>query len=58
MDKQEAQRKAQAVGQAHTVKEYLIQDAIRQADPTISNDRAWKMTMSLPPKSRGRRPSP
>jgi hypothetical protein len=56
MDKQEAQRKAKAVGQAHTVKEYLIQDAIRQADPTISNDRAWKMTMSLPPKSRGRRP--
>jgi hypothetical protein len=51
----EAARKAKAVGQAHTAKEYRIHDGIQKANPTISNDRAWRLTMALPPKTRGRR---
>jgi hypothetical protein len=52
--KAEAQRRAKAVGQAHTVKEYEIHAAI--AAKGVSNDQAWRATMSLPPTSRGRRP--
>lgn len=54
---EEQKRKARAVGQAHTAREYFIHDSIQAANPTISNDRAWRITMSLPPKSRGRRPN-
>jgi hypothetical protein len=54
---EEQKRKARAVGQAHTAKEYQIHDAILERDPFITNDQAWRATMSLPPRSRGRRPS-
>lgn len=54
---EEQKRKAKAVGQAHTAKEYQIHDRILERDPFISNDQAWKATMSLPPESRGRRPN-
>jgi hypothetical protein len=55
INKAEAQRRAKAVGQAHTVKEYEIQAAI--AAKGVSNDQAWRATMALPPTSRGRRPN-
>ena len=51
----EQKRKAKAVGQAHTVKEYAIHDRIKAKGAT--NEQAWRATMSLPPKSRGRRPN-
>ncbi len=51
----EAQRKAKAVGQAHSVKEYKIHDAILKSQPTLGNDSAWRITMSLPAKARGRK---
>lgn len=50
----EQRRKAKAVGPAHTVKEYEIHDRI--VAKGASNDAAWRATMALPPKSRGRRP--
>jgi hypothetical protein len=54
---EEQKRKARAVGQAHTAKEYMIHDRILERDPFITNDQAWRATMSLPPESRGRRPN-
>ena len=47
-------RKAKAVGQAHTAKEYALHDHIMRKG--LSSVEAWKATMSLPPKKRGRRP--
>jgi hypothetical protein len=54
---EEQKRKARAVGQAHTAKEYMIHDAILADRPFISDEAAWRATMSLPPESRGRRPN-
>ncbi len=49
----EERRKAKAVGQAHTVMEYRLHDHLIRKGMT--NVEAWKATMSLPPKKRGRR---
>lgn len=54
---EEQKRKARAVGQAHTAKEYMIHDSILADRVLISDEAAWRATMSLPPESRGRRPS-
>jgi hypothetical protein len=54
--KAEAQRRAKAVGQAHTVKEYEIHAGIVANNPGMSSERAWHITNSMAPKSRGRRP--
>jgi hypothetical protein len=54
---EEQKAKARAVGQAHTAKEYQIHDAILASRPLVTDEMAWKATMALPPKSRGRRPN-
>lgn len=49
----EQRRKAKAVGQAHTVKEYMVHDAL--VAKGMSTIEAWKITMSQDKKARGRR---
>lgn len=51
----EAARKAKAVGQAHTAREYRIHDKL--VAKGFPNEDAWRITMSQAPRSRGRRPS-